>query len=679
MSSTSRWTALRAERGPSPWSGGAGPSSVLLGVLALVLTGAAWASIPTEPETVPEESASGPVAAPRRVEYEGIAVELDIAPVDPGGAGQLREGRSARVRFEITDTATGQPLSGLYPAAWMSLLKDRERSEPESCVHRVEEFLGGSILSQAELDLNVYYVLALNHDATITVVDPLFGFGGTKLLALMSLHSPGEDWALSRDQALLFVSQPGSGEVAVASTVDWKVLTHVAVGPRPTRVALQGDGARVWIALDGADDGSGAGAVVLDAADGRVLERIATGRGPHDIAFSPDDRFAFLTNQGADTVSVIDVRTLAKVADLATGRGPASVAFSALAGAAYVSHEGDGTIVAVDGVRLEIKARMQSEPGLGQLRIAPDGRLGFAVNPRADTVEIFDVAKNRIVQTGDMKPGPDQISFTETLAYVHHRRSEQVLMIPIPKVGKEGVPIPVVDFPGGQRPAGEGFLPSIAPAIVRAPGAVAVLVANPADQMVYYYKEGMAAPMGGFENYERQPRAVMVVDRSLGERRRLGVYETAAKMRRPGRYEVAFFLDTPRIVHCFPVEVFPDPELELERAARKPAAVELLDRPLTVSVREELRLRFRLTDPHTGEPEDGLHDVRVLAFAAGNWNRRYQASGLGDGVYEVSLVLPEPGSYRIMLACPSQHLEFHTSPQLVVEAVASPEAATGGR
>ena len=46
------------------------------------------------------------------------------------------------------------------------------------------------LLSRPELDLNTYYVLALNADATITVVDPLFGFGGTKLLALVALPEP---------------------------------------------------------------------------------------------------------------------------------------------------------------------------------------------------------------------------------------------------------------------------------------------------------------------------------------------------------------------------------------------------------------------------------------------------------------------------------------------------------
>ena len=41
----------------------------------------------------------------------------------------------------------------------------------------------------ADLVLNVYYVLTLNGNGTIGVVDPLFGYGGTKLLA---------EWSRSR-------------------------------------------------------------------------------------------------------------------------------------------------------------------------------------------------------------------------------------------------------------------------------------------------------------------------------------------------------------------------------------------------------------------------------------------------------------------------------------------------
>ena len=34
-----------------------------------------------------------------------------------------------------------------------------------------------------------------------------------------------------------------------------------------------------------------------------------------------------------------------------------------------------------------------------------------------------------------------------------------------------------------------------------------MIVANPADKMIYYYTEGMAAPMGSFQNYRRVPES----------------------------------------------------------------------------------------------------------------------------------------------------------------------------
>lgn len=596
---------------------------------------------------------------------EGVAIELEIVPTDSNQAASLVEGQSSMVRFNITDTATGQPLSGLYPAAWMSLIRPGEEMTPENCVEKVEDYLSGSILTQAEMDLNVYYVLALNNDATVTVVDPLFGFGGTKLLAMLNLKSPGEDWAINREQSRVFISQPEAGAVAIANTLDWEILRHVPVGERPTRMVLQDDGARLWVTLEGGKEGEGAGIVALDPKTGDILATIPTGVGPHDLVVSQDNRFVFASHRAAGTVSVIDVRTLTKIQEIPTGKEPASIDYSDLAGAAYVSHSGDGTVVAIDGSRHEIVARLETEPGVEQLRISLNGRLAFAVNPTTDQIWAVDLAANQVLQSGVMKEGPEQVTFTETLAYVRHARSEHVLMIPLPKV-EAGFPVSAADFPGGQRPYGEGQRGSAAPSIVRAPGAVAVLVANPADKMIYYYQEGMAAPMGGFQNYKREPRAVLVVDRSLGERREPGLYETAAKMRRPGQYEVAFFLDTPRIAHCFPVVVEPDPERERQRLAALPARVRALEPPSTMDAGEPVLFRFQINDPRTGAPIDGLDDVQLMAFSPNNWNQRWIATGQGNGVYEAAIELPAAGSYTVAVACPSRNVSFNEGPELSV-------------
>src|SRR6185436_16758595 len=44
---------------------------------------------------------------------------------------------------------------------------------------------------------------------------------------------------------------------------------------------------------------------------------------------------------------------------------------------------------------------------------------------------------------------------------------------------------------------------------------------------------------------------------SLRETDRPGTYETVARLGRPGRYELVFLVGTPRLVHCFQVEVQP--------------------------------------------------------------------------------------------------------------------------
>src|SRR6185436_9818643 len=398
-----------------------------------------------------------------------------------------------------------------------------------SCKHKVETFVEGSLFTRPEVNLNSYQVLALNEDATISVVDPLFGFGGSKLLAMLFLDSPGEDWALAADKKRLFVTLPDAGELAVAGTDVWKVTANLPTGPRPRRVAFQPDQGYLWVAWEG----TGKEPSGVDVFDPRALTRagrIITGRGAHEIAFSDDSRFAFVTNRSDGTVSVIDVSRLARLRDVRTGTEPVSVAYTAIGRAAWVTHE-DGTLVSLDGASPQPIVRLRAEPGLGRIAFAPGGRLGFVVNPRTDRVHILDVSRGRIVQTAQVEKEPDLVAFSDELAYVRHRGSETVLMIPLGAVGQEGAPVPVVDFPGGQKPFGQDAGPATAPGIVQAPGARAVLVANPADRVVYYYKEGMAAPMGSFANYSRQPRAVLVIDRSLKERSP-GVYETVTRLGR---------------------------------------------------------------------------------------------------------------------------------------------------
>lgn len=592
--------------------------------------------------SVPVDAKSAESVPLGRAVQEGVAAEMTVRHVDAErrrARAPFAEGDDVEVTLRLTYADSGEPLPAAYPAVWMSRRSTPRLSDAETCKERVELLMGGSFLSQAELDLNVFYVVTLNHDGTLSVVDPLFGFGGTKLLALVSLEGPGEDWVLHDDR--IFVTLPSEDKVAVVDARAWEVIEHVSVPGRPTRMALQPDGHYLWVGTDAVED---SGVTVLSSETGRVVRRIPTGSGPHEIAFDEDGRQAYVTNTGSGTVTVVDASGLQKTATITTGPEPVSLAWSPLADRMFVSHRKDGRLVVLDPDHDGwIVGSVVTEPGLDQVRFSPDGRWGFAINPETEEVHVIDAAAGRIVQTGDFPGAPDQVTFTDELAYIRHREHETILMVPLRALGVPDDPIQVIDFPGGQRPFGAAGGPAVADGIVRSPDAIAVLVAHPADETVYYYREGMAAPMGSFKNYGRKPRAVLVVDRSLQERKP-GEYSTIVRLRSPGPYDASIFVQSPLLVHCFPFQVAEAPGTVPEHKVR----FEIVARPEEAKAGEEARVRFRLVDESTGRALENLPDVEMMALQPpGRWHHRDGVHPLGDGLYEARLTPPSPGRYVV--------------------------------
>jgi YVTN family beta-propeller protein len=555
------------------------------------------------------------------------------------------------------------------PSVWLTQRGSSETSL-QQCREKVQSFLQGSLRSRPDVDLNTYYLLALNSEPNISVIDPLLGFGSSKLLTLVMLKSPGGDWAQTADGAKLFVSMPLVNQVAVVDTATWKVVANIDAGDRPTRVRLQPDGKYLWVGNDGAA-GQG-GVTVIDAAAHKVVARVATGEGHHELAFGADNRFAFVTNQDAGTLSVVDVQKLAKVEDVKTGASATSLAFSPLGSELYVVDGAGGSLTVVDARSLRPSARIQLKPGAGAVRFAPGGRWGFVTNAAENTVNIFDASTNRLRHTVVVEKGPDQVAFTGGFAYVRSTGSTEVTMIRLSTLADQP---DIVKFPGGQNaPDQSADGVGVADQIVPAPEGNSVLVANPADRVIYYYSEGMAAPMGSFQNYRRNPRSVMVIDRSLREVT-TGVYATTTRLPKSGVYDVAFLLDSPRITHCFEAEAKPNPEVK--QAKQVALRIEYLNRNKLARVGEGYRLRFRLTEAATLKAKSDLKDVRVLTFLApGIWQRRDFARPVGEGVYELDINVPQEGVYLIFVESQSQGVAFRQLPYLTVQASAPADAVT---
>jgi len=609
---------------------------------------------------VVQVSGQTPQPSPQAVNEQGVSIEFRVTPLgrkvknDSG----LMAGEEATIGFQITGTNGSVPLSNLRPAVWIDQRPGKDRSDLNQCRDKIQAFLQSDYSKRPTLDLNSYYVLTLNEEPNISVIDPLSGFGGSKLYNLLALPGPGEDWVLNTDQNRLYVSIPSVNQITVIDTSTWKTLGNIDVGMKPGRIALQHDGKYLWV---GNDVTTNSGVTVLDTTTLKVATQLPTGAGPHEIAFSDDDEHAFVTNKQDGTLTIIDTRKLARVKDLKIGPQPIAVAVSSLSKALYVANEEDGSIAIVDPARLEILTRLQTSPGLQALRVQPDGRYGFALNTPSNSVFVFDLPSNKLVHRVVVGPDSDQITFTKQFAYVRASGSEFVTMIKLADLGKEAA---LSRFPAGQKAPKEAAVRSLAEAIVPAPEEGAVLVANPADKMIYFYTEGMAAPMGSFQNYRRIPKALLVLDNGLRETK-AGLYSTTIRLDTPGYYDAVFLLDSPRAIHCFSFAVDENPALPKTTTAGLKVQQLSTDSPV---VGQSYTLRFKLIDGTTGEGKSNLNDLNVLVFLApGIWQQRMAAKPAGNGVYEMSFVPPQPGVYYVHFRIPSMDVPFSQITPLVLE------------
>jgi YVTN family beta-propeller protein len=582
----------------------------------------------------------------RTTTKEGIRMDVRMEPVADSNAAVFHAGDDVRIRLQLEEVTGGTPIRGANPAAWLDLAEEGDSVTPAGCIAKIKRFFEGSTLNHAELDLTSHLVVVMNDDATIAVVDPRFGYGDTRLIALIDLPSPGEDWVSDPSGDHLYVTLPASHQVAVIDTAAWKVSALVNAGIAPTRILLQPDGGYLWVTDDSA------GVVALRASDLKIARTLVTSPGAHRMAVTANSSFLFVSNADAGSVSVIDTRKLVKVKDVPAGKSPGALAYSSLAQSLYVTSEPDGAVTVIGGRDFVPLVKIAVEPGIGNVRFEPSGRYALALNGQTDKLYVFDSSTNHLVQTARTERAPNQLAFSNKLVFIRHAGSDTVLMVPFDSLGQAG-PIAAADFTGGNHAPGAMRRPAAADGIVQASSEDAVLVANPGDRAVYFYMEGMAAPMGSFSNFGKEPRGVAVVERNLRERKP-GDYETVMRIPAAGTFDIAFFVDRPRVVQCirFRAENAPGVPGEAE-----PPRAELLP-PSAAEPGKPIEVRFRLSDPATGQPIKDVSDLLILMIGPGAvWQSRQLASPAGDGIYTARFSPSGEGIYTVFASAVREGLD----------------------
>lgn len=574
---------------------------------------------------------------------DGVRIEFAVR----AGTEAVMEGDFADLEFHLSDAASGQPLRGLRPAAWIDAAGSlsRKDGQPVDCRERVGAYLKGSVANRPLVDLNAHYLLVLNRDPSISVIDPLGGISGrTSLYANVVLRRAGADWAEHPGRRRLFVTMPRADQVAVIDTESFRVIANLNTGREPVRVLAQRLGTLAFVANNG--DGT---LTVLDAASDRPLTTLRVGAGHHELALAEDASRLYVTNKDARSVSVVDTAHLKVLQTIDVGGVPVAVTYSPLAAAAFVAEGTRGDIVSIpaDGGP---PRRISLGLPLGGLQATPDGRALLALATEERSVFVIDAADLRVLHRISLPGAPFQVAFTREFAHLRMYDTERVSLLPLNALHRTQAPVLGGYAAGAGAPRRE-TVTVMATGIAATGDASSAIVVNPADGRLHYYMEGMNATAGSFRNYGHPPQAVRVTDRSLRERSP-GRYATRVRLPVAGELQVALLLDQPRTTECFSLSVAANPSMAAMGAPLRIA----LDSPVTAQGEPGARtLRLRLSDSESGAEADFPEGTRLKLFRAPGTDRRtVPLRRVSAGLYEASVELDKPGAYYLSVDSAAQ-------------------------
>lgn len=166
--------------------------------------------------------------------------------------------------------------------------------------------------------------------------------------------------------------------------------------------------------------------IAYDPKTFKELWRSDAGLGGHHAALTPDDRYLFVANQYADTVSVIDTTTHEKVKDIKIGVGNDYITPSMYwDGKAidspylFVSvHEG-GKVFVIDWRKHEVVKELTFGGMVHGINLTPDGKQAWAAVMNENIVPVIDVETLEVVHTIETEQAPIHLSFSPDGSFVY--------------------------------------------------------------------------------------------------------------------------------------------------------------------------------------------------------------------------------------------------------------------
>lgn len=193
----------------------------------------------------------------------------------------------------------------------------------------------------------------------------------------------------ARLSAPVFVLNSLDASVSVVDPIQWKEIKRLPTGKEPHHIYVTPDEKSVIVANALADS--------LTFIDPRTAEIQRTVRGildPYHLRFSPDMKWFVVAGNRLNHVDVYrwDGQDLKLAQRLSTPRTPSHIWIDAKSTSAFVSLQDSDELIAIDLATQAVKWKIRTGPMPADVFGTPDGRSLLVGMTGGDAVEVYDIA-----------------------------------------------------------------------------------------------------------------------------------------------------------------------------------------------------------------------------------------------------------------------------------------------
>ena len=176
------------------------------------------------------------------------------------------------------------------------------------------------------------------------------------------------------------------------------VTATIPVGNEPGGVAVTPNGEYAYVANYQTNTAS-----VINTTTNTVTTTATVGSKPTgslctclsaDLALTPNGEYAYVTNSGGTTVSVISTATNTVTATVTVGSEPVGVAVTPNGAYAYVTNYGSKSVSVINTATNTVAATVTVEDEPGGVAVTPNGAYAYVANLGSNSVSVISTATN---------------------------------------------------------------------------------------------------------------------------------------------------------------------------------------------------------------------------------------------------------------------------------------------